>query len=110
MPDAPAQPRVDANRLASGTTYRVPQRPNRLPTSSLAFLLSADDEPDLFADARESMSRLPALGKRVYLVSTNPRHVALASQSANPLTSTFSAPDPAWTTSYGRFPALRPIA
>jgi hypothetical protein len=88
----------------------VPPRPNRLPTNSLAFLLSVDHEPDIFADARESMSRLPALGKRVHLISTNPRHVALAAQSANPLPAAFATPDPAWMTSYGRFPVLRPIA
>lgn len=108
--NAPAKPRVDTDHLAPRTTYQVPQRPNRLPTSSLAFLLSVDNEPDIFADARESMSQLPALGKRVHLISTNPRHVALAAQSANPLPATFNAPDPAWMTSYGRIPALRPIA
>ena len=107
---APARPKGDTNRLTPRTTHPVPQRPNRLPTNSLAFLLSVDNEPDIFADARESMSRLPALGKRVHLISTDPRHVALAAQSANPLPNTFSTPDPAWMTSYGRFPALRPIA
>jgi hypothetical protein len=107
---APARPRVDTNHLTPRTTYQVPQRPNRLPTNALAFLLSVDTEPDIFADARESMCRLPALGKRVHLLSTNPHHVALAAQSANPLPATFTTPDPAWTTSYGRFPALRPIA
>ncbi len=107
---APARPKVDTNRLTPRTTYQVPPRPNRLPTNSLAFLLSVDNEPDIFADARESMSRLPALGKRVHLISTDPRHVALAAQSANPLPDTFATPDPAWMTSYGRFPALRPIA
>ena len=101
---------VNTNRLTPRSTYQVPQRPNRLPTNSLAFLLSVDNEPDIFADARESMSRMPALGKRVHLVSTNPRHVALAAQSANPLPATFATPDPAWLTSYGRFPVLRPIA
>lgn len=106
----PARPKVDTNRLTPRTTYQVPQRPNRLPTNALAFLLSVDNEPDIFADARESMSRLPALGKRVHLLSTDPRHVALAAQSANPLPATFATPDPAWMTSYGRFPALRPIA
>jgi hypothetical protein len=107
---APARPKVDTNRLTPRTTYQVPQRPNRLPTNSLAFLLSVDNEPDIFADARESMSQLPALGKRVHLISTDPRHVALAAQSANPLPDTLATPDPAWMTSYGRFPALRPIA
>lgn len=106
----PARPKVDTNRLTPRTTYQVPQRPNRLPTNALAFLLSVDNEPDIFADARDSMSRLPALGKRVHLLSTDPRHVALAAQSANPLPATFATPDPAWMTSYGRFPALRPIA
>lgn len=106
----PAKPPVNTNRLTPRSTYQVPQRPNRLPTNSLAFLLSVDNEPDIFADARESMGRLPALGKRVHLVSTNPRHVALAAQSANPLPATLATPDPAWMTSYGRFPVLRPIA
>ena len=107
---APARPKVNTNSLTPRTTYQVPPRPNRLPTNSLAFLLSVDNEPDIFADARESMSRLPALGKRVHLISTNPHHLALAAQSANPLPATFATPDPAWMTSYGRFPALRPIA
>jgi hypothetical protein len=101
---------MNTNRLTPRSTYQVPQRPNRLPTNSLAFLLSVDNEPDIFADARESMSRMPALGKRVHLVSTNPRHVALAAQSANPLPAALATPDPAWMTSYGRFPVLRPIA
>lgn len=106
----PAKPKVDIDHLTPRATYQVPLRPNRLPTTSLAFLLSVNNEPDIFADARESMSRLPALGKRVQLISTNPLHVALAAQSANPLPAMFAAPDPAWTTSYGRLPALRPIA
>lgn len=93
---APARPQVDTNHLSPRTTYQVPQRPNRLPTSSLAFLLSVDHEPDIFADARESMSRLPALGKRVHLTSTNPQRAALAAQSAKPLPATFATPDPAW--------------
>lgn len=106
----PAKLPMNTNRLTPRSTYQVPQRPNRLPTNSLAFLLSVDNEPDIFADARESMSRLPALGKRVHLVSTNPRHLALAALSANPLPAAFAIPDPAWMTSYGRFPVLRPIA
>lgn len=88
--------------------HRVPHRPNRLPTTALAFLLSVDpkDAPDLFADARRSMGALSALAHRVRLVALEPRRPrwALPRQSIWP--TIFSEPDPAWRTSYGRLPAL----
>jgi hypothetical protein len=95
--------------LTPRQTYRVPQRPNRLPTSSLAFLLSVRPEqmPDIFADAHVSMQSLPALAHRVRLVSTDPRRPVITPQSSNVWpSSNFSEPDPAWQTSYGRIPAL----
>ncbi|HEY7348760.1 MAG TPA: hypothetical protein VH599_10635 [Ktedonobacterales bacterium] len=98
---------TSAKPLAPRQNYTVPRRPNRLPTSSLAFLLSVDpkDAPDIFADARASMSELSALAHRVRLVS-DPRRPVSTPQSTNVWPTTFSEPDPAWRTSYGRLPAL----
>lgn len=104
---APRTP-ASAQPLAPRQTYRVPPRPNRLPTSSLAFLLSVDpkDAPDIFADARASMSELPALARRVRLVTTDPRRPVISPQSSSVWPTIFSEPDPAWRTSYGRIPAV----
>ncbi len=110
-----SRPAPDARRATSGAppltprqNHTVPRRPNRLPTNSLAFLLSVEPEnaPDIFADSRASMDQLPALARRVRLVSTDPRHPSLPPQSVNVWPSRFSQPDPAWATSYGRIPAL----
>jgi hypothetical protein len=94
------------DHLSRRATYDVPRRPNRLPPTSLAFLLSVDNEPDIFADARESMSLLPALARRVRLVSTDPNRPAITSHAPTVLPNILAAPDPAWTTSYGRLAAL----
>jgi hypothetical protein len=94
--------------LAPRQHYTVPRRPNRLPTSSLAFLLSVDPAkmPDIFADARASMARRPALGRRVRLVAIHPRRRAFNPHNESILPSSFATPDPAWQTTYGRFAAL----
>ncbi len=97
---------VQPDHLSKRTTYAVPQRPNRLPPTSLAFLLSVDGDPDIFVDARESMSLLPALAKRVRLVSTDPNRPAITTHAPGVLPNTFAEPDPAWATSYGRLAAL----
>jgi len=110
-----SRPVPGARRANSGAlpltprqTHTVPRRPNRLPTDSLAFLLTVEPEnaPDIFADSRASMEQLPALARRVRLVSTDPRHPSIPPQSVNVWPSAFSQPDPAWSTSYGRIPAL----
>lgn len=94
--------------LTPRQTYTVPRRPNRLPTSSLAFLLSVDPVkmPDIFAEARASMARLPALARRVRLVAIHPRRPLFSPHNEGILPSSFTAPDPAWQTTYGRFAAL----
>lgn len=99
---------ASANTLAPRHNHSVPHRPNRLPTSSLAFLLSVnpEDAPDIFASSRASMSDLPALARRVRLVTTDPRRPLISPQSTSVWPTTFSEPDPAWRTSYGRFPAI----
>ncbi len=103
-------PRIPASAqpLKSRHHFIVPRRPNRLPTSSLAFLLSVDpqDAPDIFADARASNSEPSALAHRVPLVATDQRRPLTAPQSISIWPTTFSEPDPAWATSYGRFPAI----
>ncbi len=98
---------ASARPLTPRQNFIVPRRPNQLPTSSLAFLLSVDprDEPDIFADARASMSESSPLARRVTLVSDDPRRPSIASQSSVWPT-TFSGPDPVWKTSYARIPAL----
>ncbi len=118
----PARPASRANRPASSTPrtpasarpltprqhFTVPRRPNRLPTSSLAFLLSVDPEkePDIFADARASMSQLSSLAHRVRLVATDPRRPSIRPQSSSVWPTTYAQPDPAWSTSYARIPAV----
>ncbi len=99
---------IEHLRPSPRETYTVPRRPNRLPTTSLAFLLRVEPEqmPDIFAEARESMRQRPALAKRVRLVSTEPWRPATFRSNSNPLPDTFSEPDPAWVTSYGRLTAL----
>ena len=99
---------ASARPLTPRQNFIVPRRPNQLPTSSLAFLLSVDpqDEPDIFADARASMSERSALARRVTLVSDDPRRPFIASQSSSVWPTTFSGPDPVWKTSYARIPAL----
>jgi hypothetical protein len=101
-------PQRFASTRAPRHNHRVPHRPNRLPTASLAFLLSVSPEesPDIFASSRASMSELPALARRVRLVTTDPRRPLLSPQSTSVWPTTFSEPDPAWRTSYGRFPAI----
>jgi hypothetical protein len=103
-----AQTPDDLPPLAPRQHYTVPRRPNRLPTSSLAFLLSVDPAkmPDIFADARASMARRPALGRRVRLVAIHPRCRAFNPHNERILPSSFATPDPAWQTTYGRFAAL----
>ena len=107
---APSLPRIPASAqpLKPRQNFIVPHRPNRLPTSSLAFLLSVNpqDAPDIFADARASISEPSTLAHRVNLVFTNQRRPSIAPQSMNVWPTTFSEPDPAWQTSYGRFPAI----
>jgi hypothetical protein len=102
-------PRIPASAqpLKPRKNFTVPHRPNRLPTSSLAFLLSVDpkDAPDIFADARTS-SQASSLARRVNLVLTNQRRPSITPQSMNIWPTTFSEPDPAWQTSYGRLPAI----
>ncbi|HLW02662.1 MAG TPA: hypothetical protein VKT82_28670 [Ktedonobacterales bacterium] len=102
-------PRIPASAqpLKPRQNFIVPHRPNRLPTSSLAFLLSVDPQnaPDIFADARAS-SELSTLAHRVNLVVTNRPRPSIAPQSMNIWPTTFSEPDPAWQTSYGRLPAI----
>ncbi len=105
----PALPPASAQPLTPRQRHSVPHRPNRLPTSSLAFLLSVDPHnlPDIFADARASMNQLSALARRVRLVATDPLRPPIPSQSTSVWpTTTFSQPDPAWRTSYGRIPAI----
>jgi hypothetical protein len=104
---APTTP-ASAQPLTPRQNFSVPRRPNRLPTSSLAFLLSVDpqDAPDIFADAHSSMSKLAALARRVSLVTDDPRRPLIPPQSSSVWPTTFSKPDPAWTTSYGRIPAV----
>jgi hypothetical protein len=118
----PARKARQANRPASSTPlipasakpltprqhYNVPRRPNRLPTSSLAFLLSVDPEhePDIFADARASMSQLSSLAHRVRLVASDPRRPSTRPQSSSVWPTTYAQPDPAWRTSYARIPAI----
>ena len=99
---------ASAQPLTPRQHFTVPRRPNRLPTSSLAFLLSVDpaNEPDIFADAHASMSRLSALAHRVSLVAADPRRPSIRPQSSSVWPSAFSQPDPAWRTSYARIPAL----
>jgi hypothetical protein len=99
---------ASARPLTPRQNFIVPRRPNQLPTSSLAFLLRVDpqDEPDIFADARASMSERSALARRVTLVSDDPRRPSIASQSSSVWPTTFSGPDPVWKTSYARIPAL----
>lgn len=101
-------PQSFASTRAPRHNHSVPHRPNRLPTSSLAFLLSVnpEDTPDIFASSRASMSELPALAHRVRLVTTDPRRPLISPQSTSVWPTTFSEPDPAWRTSYGRFPAI----
>jgi hypothetical protein len=101
---------ASAQPLTRRHNYSVPRRPNRLPTSSLAFLLSVDpeDAPDIFADARANMNQLSALAHRVRPVAIDPGHSTITSQSTSIWPKTFSEPDPAWATSYGRFPAVAP--
>lgn len=103
-------PRIPASAqpLKPRQNFIVPHRPNRLPTSSLAFLLSVDPKnaPDIFAGARASNSEPSTLAHRVNLVFTNQRRPSIAPQSMNIWPTAFSEPDPAWTTSYGRFPAI----
>lgn len=96
--------------LAPRQNFIVPHRPNRLPTSSMAFLLSVDPErePDIFADSRSRMSELPALAHRVSLVANDPDRPSIQTQSSSVWPTTFSLPDPAWRTSYGRLPAFVP--
>lgn len=96
--------------LTPRQNFIVPHRPNRLPTSSIAFLLSVDPEhePDIFADSRRRMSELPALARRVSLVANDPGHLSTHAQSSSVWPITFSEPDPAWKTSYGRLPAFVP--
>lgn len=102
-------PRSSASvTIAQRHNHSVPHRPNRLPTSSLAFLLSVnpEDAPDIFASSRASMNNLPALARRVRLVTTDPRRPLISPQSTSVWPTTFSEPDPAWRTSYGRLPAI----
>lgn len=118
----PARPAFQANRPATSAPripasatpltprqhFSVPRRPNRLPTSSLAFLLSVDpkNEPDIFADARASMSQLSSLARRVSLVATDPRRPSIRPQSSSVWPTTYAQSDPAWRTSYARIPAV----
>jgi hypothetical protein len=107
-PSAPVPTRKPS--LAPRQNFIVPHRPNRLPTSSMAFLLSVDPEhePDIFADSRSRVSELPALAHRVSLLANDPGRPSLNPQSSSVWPTTFSSPDPAWTTSYGRLPAFAP--
>jgi hypothetical protein len=102
-------PRIPASAqpLKPRQHFSVPQRPNRLPTSSLAFLLSVDAQnaPDIFANARIS-SEPATLAHRVNLVGDNQARPSIPPQSMNIWPSTFSEPDPAWQTSYGRIPTV----
>ncbi|HEU5368897.1 MAG TPA: hypothetical protein VFU69_10550, partial [Ktedonobacterales bacterium] len=99
---------VSARSLTPRQHFTVPRRPNRLPTSSLAFLLSVDPEkePDIFADTRASMSQLSSLAHRVSLVAADPRRPSIRPQSSSVWPTTYSQPDPAWSTSYARIPAV----
>jgi hypothetical protein len=107
---ATSAPRIPASAmpLTPRQQFSVPRRPNRLPTSSLAFLLSVDpkNEPDIFADARASMSQLSSLARRVSLVASDPRHPSIRPQSSSVWPTTYAQPDPAWRTSYARIPAV----
>ncbi len=99
---------ASAQPLTPRQRHNVPRRPNRLPTSSLAFLLSVDPQhmPDIFADARASTREHSSLAHRVRLVANDPRRPLTTPQSTSVWPTTFSEPDPAWSTSYGRMPAL----
>ena len=99
---------ASAQSLTPRQNFIVPHRPNRLPTSSLAFLLNVNpgQEPDIFADSRARMREQSAPPHRVSLVSQDPRRPSLLSQSSSVWPTTFSEPDPVWKTSFGRLPAI----